>query len=149
MVVPVSLHTNEELQSNVAKMVPYIKNGTLCVKVNDTMGKYFGSFKGVRHAAECLYKMIRSGQHNGVFAGLISHLIDTGVAILQYADDTIILLEDDLEMARNLKLVLYLFESMSGLKINFLKSELTLINCDDQKAQTMLSCSIVRLEDGL
>jgi hypothetical protein len=43
---------------------------------------------------------------------------------LQYADDTIFLLQDDLEGARNLKFILCLFEQMSGLKINFHKSEI-------------------------
>lgn len=45
------------------------------------------------------------------------------MAILQYADDTIFLLEEGDENARNLKFILCLFEQMSGLKINFLKSE--------------------------
>jgi hypothetical protein len=42
---------------------------------------------------------------------------------LQYADDTIFLLDEGLENARNLKFMLCLFEQMSGLKINFIKSE--------------------------
>ena len=39
-------------------------------------------------------------------------------------DDTIIFMEHDLAKARNMKLVLCLFEQLSGLKINFNKSEL-------------------------
>jgi hypothetical protein len=46
------------------------------------------------------------------------------------------LIQDDLEQARNLKLLLYLFEAMSGLKINFEKSEVMLILHDDNKIQT-------------
>jgi hypothetical protein len=46
------------------------------------------------------------------------------LAILQYADDTILFLDDDIVKARNLKLVLCAFEKLSGLKINFHKSEL-------------------------
>ena len=56
--------------------------------------------------------------------GLIPHLGDGGVSILQYADDTIIFMEHDLVKARNMKLVLCIFEQLSGLKINFHKSEL-------------------------
>jgi hypothetical protein len=41
-----------------------------------------------------------------------------------YADDTIILLDHDLEQARNLKIMLSVFEQLSGLKINFDKSEM-------------------------
>jgi hypothetical protein len=56
--------------------------------------------------------------------GLIPHLVDGGVLILQYADDTIIFMENNLEKALNMKLIIYLFEQLSGLKINFHKSEL-------------------------
>jgi hypothetical protein len=48
----------------------------------------------------------------------VPHLIPKGVAILQYADDTILCLQNDLVKARNVKLILYLYEQMSGLKIN-------------------------------
>jgi hypothetical protein len=42
---------------------------------------------------------------------------------LQYADDTLILVESSDEGIANLKLMLLCFENMSGLKINFDKSE--------------------------
>jgi hypothetical protein len=50
--------------------------------------------------------------------------VDRGLSILQYAYDTIIFIEHDLEKATNLKLILSPFEQLSGLKINFHKSEL-------------------------
>jgi hypothetical protein len=56
--------------------------------------------------------------------GVIPHLVDGGLSILQYADDTILFMEHDLERAQNLKLILSAFEQLSGLKINFHKSEL-------------------------
>jgi hypothetical protein len=56
--------------------------------------------------------------------GLVPHLVDDGLSILQYADDTILFIEDDLEKAKGLRLVLSAFEKLSGLKINFHKSEL-------------------------
>ena len=43
--------------------------------------------------------------------------------MLQYADDTIFLLQDDEESAMNLKFTLTAFEQMFGLTINFHKSE--------------------------
>ena len=60
----------------------------------------------------------------GQFRGLVPNLVDEGLSILQYADDMILFMEDDLEEAKNLKLVLVAFEKLSGLKINFHKSEL-------------------------
>jgi hypothetical protein len=71
-----------------------------------------------------------------LIAGLADHVIEGGCVILQYADDTILFIQDDMESARNLKLLLYIFESMSGLKINFEKSEVLLFQSDDARLQT-------------
>jgi hypothetical protein len=72
--------------------------------------------------------MVLLAQENRLFTGLVEHIIPRGVAILQYADDTILCLKHDLEGARNLKLLLYMFEMIAGLKINFSKSEILMIN---------------------
>ncbi|WVZ96731.1 hypothetical protein U9M48_042332 [Paspalum notatum var. saurae] len=51
-------------------------------------------------------------------------LIDDDLSILQYADDTIFFFQDDPVQAKNLKILLCVFEQLSGLKINFHKNEL-------------------------
>ena len=126
------------------------------MKLNDEVGPYFQSSKGVRQgdpfspflfnlAADCLTKMILKAQQNGLFKGLASDLIPNGVAILQYADDTILCFEDNIRNALNIKLLLYLFEVMSGLKINFLKSEIFSVRADDEtmhKYAEMFNCQI-------
>lgn len=66
---------------------------------------------------------------------LVNHILENGVAILQYADDTIICLKHDLCGARNLKLLLYMYKLMAGLKINFHKSEILTINDEDNWAE--------------
>jgi hypothetical protein len=58
---------------------------------------------------------------------LILHLIDWGVDISQYVDDSVMCLQDNISKARNAKLLLYIYEQMSGLKINFDKSEIILV----------------------
>jgi hypothetical protein len=63
-------------------------------------------------------------KNDGQIEGVVPHLVDGGLSILQYADDMIIFMEHDLEKARNLKLILLAFEQLSGLKINFDNSEL-------------------------
>jgi hypothetical protein len=68
--------------------------------------------------------LIERSKNLDYFSGLVPHLVEDGLSILQYADDTILFLEDDLERAKNLKMVLCAFEKLSGLKINFHKSEL-------------------------
>lgn len=72
--------------------------------------------------------MLIKASQNDVITGLGKRLVPHGVILLQYADDTIICLENDLEKARNLKLLLYIYELMAGLKINFWKSEIFVIN---------------------
>jgi hypothetical protein len=58
-------------------------------------------------------------------AGLsLTWLMEGCQLILQYADDTIIFLEHDLEKTLNMRLVLCIFEQVSELKTNFHKSEI-------------------------
>lgn len=47
---------------------------------------------------------------------------------LQYADETILFLENSIEKTTNLKMVLTCFEQVSGMKINYTNSELISIN---------------------
>jgi hypothetical protein len=78
--------------------------------------------------------MVNMAQVKGMIEGLAPEYVPKGVAILQYTDDTIICLRDSLDYARNMKLLLYLHENMSGLKINFNKSEVIMISQDDKKS---------------
>jgi hypothetical protein len=68
--------------------------------------------------------LIERAKEDGQVDGLIPHLVDGGVSILQYADDTIIFMEHGLQKALNMKLILCIFKQLFGLKINFHKSEL-------------------------
>jgi hypothetical protein len=45
-----------------------------------------------------------------------------------YETNTILCIKDNLWMARNIKFLLYLYDSFSKLKINFSKSEVLVIN---------------------
>jgi hypothetical protein len=74
--------------------------------------------------ADMLAILIERAKSDGQIEGVIPHLVDGVLSILQYADDTILFMDHDLEKARNLKLILAAFEQLSGLKINFHKSEL-------------------------
>jgi hypothetical protein len=77
--------------------------------------------------------------------GLVPEYIPNGVAILQYADDTILCMEDDEDTSQNMKLLLYIYEKMSGLKINFEKSEVLMISTDSEKTikySDMYNCAV-------
>jgi hypothetical protein len=111
-----------------------LKVGRVAIKVNDEVGPYFSTHQGLRQSdplspilfdltADALAIMIDKANEHDLLTGL-GLQSSKGVLILQYADDTILLFEDNLEQAKNLKFLLCLFEEMSRLKINFHKSEL-------------------------
>jgi hypothetical protein len=111
-----------------------VKGGRVAIKVNDEVGPYFNTHQGLRQGdplspslfdltTDALAIMIHKANEQGLLTG-IGLRSSKGVSILQYADDMILLFEDNLEQARNLKFLLCLFEEMSRLKINFHKSEL-------------------------
>jgi hypothetical protein len=112
----------------------FVSRGSVGVKVNDDIGHYFQTYKGLRQGdplslilfnlvADMLAILIARAKEDGQVDGLIPHLVDGGISILHYADDMIIFMEHDLEKALNMKLILCIFEELSGLKINFRKSE--------------------------
>jgi hypothetical protein len=47
--------------------------------------------------------MVSLAQQNGLITGLASNLLDKGVAMLQYADDTILLIQDSDEQGRPIR----------------------------------------------
>jgi len=73
--------------------------------------------------ADMLVILIARAKEVGQIEGIIPHIIQDGLSILQYADDTVIFMSDDVEKAVNMKLLLSTFEQLSRLKINFHKSE--------------------------
>jgi hypothetical protein len=125
------------------------------VKTNDKIGAYIKSYKGVRQGdpmslilfnlvAYCLTRMVHKAQDHGLITGLISHIIPKGVVILQYADDTILFLKHDLDGAIHMKL-LFLFEMLAGLKINFNKSEIFMVNDEEnlgEKYAEIFNCLV-------
>jgi len=93
--------------------------------------------------ADALSVMLSRASEAGVIQGLVSHLIDGGITYLQYADDTVLLLQFSVENLTNVRLILSYYEAMSGMKINFEKSEIFSVglSVDEQrKAATILGC---------
>ena len=118
---------NEAWRNQVGSLV---QKGSVGIKVNDDMGHYFQTHKGLKQGdsmpplllnvvADMLTVLIGRAKENGQVDGLVPHLVDGGVFILQYADDTILFMEHDIAKARNTKLKICLFEQLLGLKICF------------------------------
>ena len=73
---------------------------------------------------ETLSLFINRAKAEDELSGVVPHLIEGGLSILQYADNTILFLDHNLEQAQNMKNILCAFEQLFGLKINFHKSEI-------------------------
>ena len=108
------------------------------VNVNDEVGPYFQTRKGLRQGdplspilfnivADMLTLFINRAKADNHLGGVVPHPIEGGLSILQYADDIILFLEHNLEYAQNLRTILCAFEQLSGLKINFHKSNFFLL----------------------
>ena len=103
--------------------------------MNGERGEFFRSYKGLRQGdplspllfnvvADALSVMLTRACEAGVIQGLVSHLIDGGITHLQYADDTVLLLQFSAKNLTKVRLILSCYEAMSGMKINFEKSEI-------------------------
>jgi hypothetical protein len=64
--------------------------------------------------------MLVKASDNSLISGLCPDLCPGGVISLQYADDTILFMNNDLEKAKNLKKTLVCFEQVSGMRIYLL-----------------------------
>lgn len=85
--------------------------------------------------------------HDAFRHGRLMHPIvdDAPPTVLQYADDTLILLRGDLASVTELKTILQDFASATGLVINYHKSTFVPMNLDPQVAHSMaitLGCTI-------
>jgi hypothetical protein len=113
----------------------FTEGGNVNIKVNDQLCSYFQTKKGLRQGdplspilfnivVDMLAILIARAKAEGQVEGVIPNLIEDGLSILQYADDTIIFMSHDVQKAVNMKFLLNTFEQVSGLKINFHKSEI-------------------------
>jgi hypothetical protein len=66
--------------------------------------------------------LIERAKEDGQIDRVVPHLVEGGLSILHYADDTILFVDHDIEKSKNLKLILSMFEELSELKINFHKT---------------------------
>jgi hypothetical protein len=133
-----------------------VRGGRVCIDFNGERGNFFRSFKGLRQGdplspllfnlvADALSAMLSRASSAGLIQGLVPHLIDGGITHLQYADDTVLLLQFSVDNLTNVRMILSCYEAMSGLKINFEKSEVFTIGLsgdEQQQAATILGCKI-------
>jgi hypothetical protein len=111
-----------------------VSGGRVGIDLNGEPGEFFRRYRGLRQGdplspllfnlvANAFVIMLKRGCKVGVINGVIPKMVEGGLTHLQYADDTVIFLEADRQSIANVKFLLYCFENMSGLKINYQKSE--------------------------
>jgi len=61
--------------------------------------------------------LIARAKEAGQVEGVIPHLIQDGLFILQYADDTVIFMSHDIQKVINMKLILTTFENYQGSRL--------------------------------
>jgi hypothetical protein len=122
-------------------VMQYVKDGHLPININGEKGAYFGTSRGVRqgdplspllfdYVVEALAVVVEEAKNSGHLTGPVPHLISGGVSLLQYADNTVVLLECSDSNILHLKFLLYCFENMSCMKINYHKSEVYVVRCE-------------------
>ncbi|XP_026399497.1 uncharacterized protein LOC113295375 [Papaver somniferum] len=97
---------------------------------------------GNKWRSEALSFLIKQAQENGLISGFKVAESGTVVSHLQFADDTLILLDADTVQVENIRILLLSFEQLTGLKINFAKSEIFGVGYSGDIAQfsSILGC---------
>jgi hypothetical protein len=135
----------------------FVMSGSTSINVNGEVGPYFRPSCGVRQgdplspllfnaAVDALAEILEKAKIAGHISGVVGHLIPGGgVTHLQYADDTMIMVEGSALDIVNLKFLLLCFEEMSGLRINFDKSKVVILGYapeDQQRIADNLNCRL-------
>lgn len=118
----------------VTRVMQTVSPSRTTVNINGEIEAYFPTMCGVRQSdpfspflfnmvVDALASILDKAKEAGHICGIIPHLVgDLGVSLLQYADDTIIMVEGSDDDISNLKFLLLCFQQMSSIKINFNKS---------------------------
>jgi hypothetical protein len=93
-------------------------------------------------AADVFTRMLLKAATRGHITGLMQSMTNTWVISMQYADDTLLFLKNDLHSAINLKWLLSCFDQMSGMRKKIHKCDLISIKVEEQDAQLVLCCKL-------
>ena len=99
-------------------------------------------------AVDALDHILTKARTKGRIRGVALNLVEGGITHLQYADDTVILMDNDSQTLSNMKFLLYCFEWMTGLRINYHKSEVVTFGIDpgqQQQIANFMNCKVGKL----
>lgn len=144
------------LEKWVGWMKQVVEGGRVGIMINGQPRNYFRTYKGLRQGdplspllfnlvGDTLSMMLERAKRSGFVRGLVLELVEGGLTHLQYADDTILFVNLDEESICNTKFLLYCFKAMLGLKINYQKSEVFVLESPIEKQREIadiFNCNI-------
>jgi hypothetical protein len=133
-----------------------LNSGNSSVLLNGVPGKTIHCRRGVRQgdplspllfvlAADLLQAVLNKAREQGLFNLPIPLRHTTDFPVIQYADDTLIIMEACSRQLWALKALLHSFGESTGLKVNYSKSFIVPINTSEQKMQHLartFSCEV-------
>jgi hypothetical protein len=149
------MHTRGFSSKRINWIKCVVKGGYVGVTLNENDSSFFKTGKGLRQGdplspilynlvGDVITRMLVKAASNNLIQGL-SPSTGSEVISLQYADDTILFSDTNYTHLRNLKSVLAIFEQISGMRINFHKSELVPLNLDPDETHDIahiFSCPV-------
>ncbi|XP_058092679.1 uncharacterized protein LOC131239139 [Magnolia sinica] len=136
-----------------------ISSARFSVLLNGSPFGFFKSSRGIRQGgplspflflivAEALSRMLQTGQEAGILKGISIKGMADPISHVQFADDTLILIEATQERVSNLLTITNCFEAVSGLTVNLAKSKLIGVNMEEEEIRrwaVLLGCSSASL----
>lgn len=133
-----------------------VRGGRVCVNVNGERSDFFRTYRGLRQGdplspllfnlvSDALAGILDCAKNANKLSGLVPEIFPGGITHLQYADDTVICIPWDEREIITTKFLLYCFEEMAGMKINYHKSEvftIGLTNEETRKVAFTLNCPV-------
>ncbi|KAE8806001.1 retrotransposon unclassified [Hordeum vulgare] len=133
----------------VTRVMQMVSSGRTAININGEIGPYFPTKYGVRQGdpfspflfnmvVDALAAILDKAKPAGHIRRIVLHLVgDLGVSLLQYLDDTIIMVEGSDDDISNLKFLLLCFQQMPGLKINLNRSAVMVLGYPPTAAESI------------